>query len=203
MKRLAEVKEDDIDYHDRYWERQITIFPNGSFQILRLQQLLKHVKNGDKVVDLGAGISGSVEYAKEAGLPGVDVDTVEMHCLDESVVAKRHVDSKNLGIIYEIGDALNTPYPDNFFDVVTAGELIEHMEDPQALVNEMARICKPGGWLSISTVNPQCPNAIKQGKYIGHLWEFEPQDLLDIFNKVGKAEYYLSTDYHIIQCEVR
>ena len=37
------------------------------------------------------------------------------------------------------------PYQDNTFDIVTATEVIEHLEDFRAILREMYRVLKPGG----------------------------------------------------------
>src|SRR5205814_218235 len=37
------------------------------------------------------------------------------------------------------------PFPDERFDVVVAGELIEHLRDPDRLVAEARRVLRPGG----------------------------------------------------------
>jgi SAM-dependent methyltransferase len=38
-------------------------------------------------------------------------------------------------------------------DVAVAIEIIEHLENPRALVRELVRIVRPGGWVAISTPN--------------------------------------------------
>jgi SAM-dependent methyltransferase len=43
--------------------------------------------------------------------------------------------------------------PDASFDVVVAGELLEHLRDPQALVLEIRRVLRPGGTLVASVPN--------------------------------------------------
>jgi SAM-dependent methyltransferase len=45
------------------------------------------------------------------------------------------------------------PYNDSFFDCVVAGEIIEHVYDPDALVAEMRRVLRPGGVLILTTPN--------------------------------------------------
>ena len=45
------------------------------------------------------------------------------------------------------------PFDDGAFDAVTCLEGIEHMLDPFALVAELARVCRPGGTVVISTPN--------------------------------------------------
>jgi 2-polyprenyl-3-methyl-5-hydroxy-6-metoxy-1,4-benzoquinol methylase len=50
-------------------------------------------------------------------------------------------------------DLSQMPYADNFFDLVAAGEIIEHIFDTDFFLEEIGRILKPGGKLLISTPN--------------------------------------------------
>ena len=45
------------------------------------------------------------------------------------------------------------PYADASFDVVTATEVIEHLEDFRRIVREIQRVLKPGGVRVLSTPN--------------------------------------------------
>ena len=45
------------------------------------------------------------------------------------------------------------PMDDASFDGVLALEIIEHLEAPRAFVRELARVCKPGGTVVVSTPN--------------------------------------------------
>lgn len=44
-------------------------------------------------------------------------------------------------------------YKDNFFDVVIAGEVLEHLYDTDYFIHELYRIIKPGGFLLLTTPN--------------------------------------------------
>ena len=46
-----------------------------------------------------------------------------------------------------------TRLPDGWADVVTALEVIEHLENPRAFCRELARVAKPGGWVVVTTPN--------------------------------------------------
>lgn len=48
------------------------------------------------------------------------------------------------------------PAADGEFDLVVAGEVIEHVPDPDALLAEIRRVLAPGGTLVISTPNLVC-----------------------------------------------
>ncbi len=46
--------------------------------------------------------------------------------------------------LYQL-DALNTPFADEQYDVVGLFDVIEHIDDDEAVLKEAYRICKPGG----------------------------------------------------------
>jgi 2-polyprenyl-3-methyl-5-hydroxy-6-metoxy-1,4-benzoquinol methylase len=50
-------------------------------------------------------------------------------------------------------DCLPTPITQEFADAVVAVETIEHLENPRALMREMVRLCRPGGWVIVTTPN--------------------------------------------------
>ena len=63
------------------------------------------------------------------------------------------------------------PYPDEAFDTVLCGELLEHLrEDPMGMMSEINRILKPGGHLVLTTPNIaswRAISAIVQGYHPG------------------------------------
>lgn len=50
-------------------------------------------------------------------------------------------------------DSGRVPLADGVADVVVAVETIEHLENPRAFARELTRLCKPGGWIVITTPN--------------------------------------------------
>lgn len=57
------------------------------------------------------------------------------------------------------------PYPDATFDLVTATEVIEHLEDFRQVVREIHRVLKPGGVCILST-----PNILNLNSRLRFLW---------------------------------
>ena len=45
------------------------------------------------------------------------------------------------------------PFASDTFATVVAAEVIEHVFDTEAVVRELARVLKPGGWLALTTPN--------------------------------------------------
>lgn len=54
---------------------------------------------------------------------------------------------------YKQGTAEKIPFEDDFFDTAVAGELVEHLEEPELFFREMNRVLKSGGQLIVTTPN--------------------------------------------------
>ena len=59
-------------------------------------------------------------------------------------------DRKSYGTIDYACDATAIPVPDNHFDVVLCTEVLEHVPEPIKVVQEIARVLKPGGKLLLT-----------------------------------------------------
>ena len=69
-------------------------------------------------------------------------------------------------------DASNMPIDDGSYDLVLCTEVLEHCEDPQAIVNECRRVLKPGGMLIVTV-----PAIFPQHGYPADNWRFMPDGL--------------------------
>lgn len=70
---------------------------------------------------------------------------------------------------YFFDDKTSLPFKDNFFDLVVAGEIIEHIFDTDFFLEEIHRILKPEGKLLIST-----PNVASLGRRLLLLFGINP-----------------------------
>ena len=102
---------------------------------------------GAYTLDLGCGPAGALELlSQRVGSTGrvVGVDVHPAHAaLARKMVVERRLD--NVEVIE--GDARCTGLPSAAFDVVHARLLLVNIPDPEAVVAEMARLVKPGGWV--------------------------------------------------------
>lgn len=74
--------------------------------------------------------------------------TITVGC-DRDPYLSKHSSIKNLVIC----DAAALPFRDRTFNLVTAAMVFEHLEDPQAVFREVARISQPGGRFIAFTPN--------------------------------------------------
>jgi 2-polyprenyl-3-methyl-5-hydroxy-6-metoxy-1,4-benzoquinol methylase len=116
---------------------------------------------GRRVLDLGCR-DGSLTRAYASGneIVGVDADR-------EALAA-----AAKLGIETHWAD-LDEPlaFDEASFDVVVAGELLEHLRDPGRLVGDVRRVLRPGGTFVASV-----PNAYRLKNRVRFLLGREPED---------------------------
>jgi SAM-dependent methyltransferase len=98
---------------------------------------------GQRVLDLGCRTGAvSRHFLPGNTVVGLDVDRTAL---------KR---AATLGLETVVGNAEDElPFPAASFDVVVAGELLEHLRDPEAVVAEAVRVLRPGGVFTGSVPN--------------------------------------------------
>ena len=61
---------------------------------------------------------------------------------------------RRFGLDVHLGYLEDAHFPDQYFDVITFWDVIEHVPSPMLILQEVERILKPGGWLVLSMPNP-------------------------------------------------
>ena len=99
-------------------------------------------------VACGGGLLAEALSLKGGNLSGVDISDVAIH------TAQNHANKENIDINYILGEAENLlPEKNEYFDVVTCLEAIEHVPDPNQLVKTCSDLCKKNGDIFFSTIN--------------------------------------------------
>ena len=115
-----------------------------ALHVVRYEFALPHCA-GKEVLDAacGAGYGSALLASRARRVVGVDVS-------DEAVAyARARYSAEN--VEFATADVTALPFPDAAFDVVVSFETVEHVEDPNAFLAEVARVLRPDGVLVVST----------------------------------------------------
>jgi ubiquinone/menaquinone biosynthesis C-methylase UbiE len=163
---------------------------------------LTDVPQEDRVLEIGCGAGNILEKAPQGKLFGVDISLFIL------TKAKQKLNKK---VRLSQADAQNLPFKDQVFTRVVCSEVLEHLLDPLAALNEAARILGNQGVAIISVPNESMINRIKsilvrlglfkwlfhrKGDYQEmpermedewHLHAFKLKEWLDLFKKLFKV----------------
>jgi ubiquinone/menaquinone biosynthesis C-methylase UbiE len=133
---------------ERWRERRLNQEQYQAERIAMLDEAVGGLK-GLRLLDLGAGMGG---FAVAAALAGAQVTACEYnpaYCRIVELRAARH--GLRLPVFNAAGERL--PFPDHSFDAATAWDVLEHVQDPRAVLAELARVLRPGGHALITAIN--------------------------------------------------
>jgi phosphatidylethanolamine/phosphatidyl-N-methylethanolamine N-methyltransferase len=99
-------------------------------------------KLGGDVLEVGVGTGLALPYyGKNVTVTGIDYSAEMLEKAREKVSEKGLTQVRSLLRM----DARSLDFPDNHFDAVAAMHIVSVVPDPERVVAEMARVCKPGG----------------------------------------------------------
>ena len=177
-KLLQETRKfDGIKYGSRVWEAT------------------KVLKQGENFLDIGCGTGTLLYEAKRyySNVYGLDLAMSEALKNQNGQFKLLEVDVDKTGL----------PFTDDFFDTISALDVIEHVFDPLFLLEETYRVLKKSGEVIYSTPNVRALRhlfaLICKGRFPktsnerigydgGHLHYFTHSDLKEMFKKTGFKE---------------
>ncbi len=100
-------------------------------------------------LDVGCGGGILSEELARAGMAVTGVDP-----MPESIeAARRHAAAAGLAIDYRVGAGEALPFGDASLDVVLCCDVLEHVEAVEPVLEEIARVLRPGGVFLFDTIN--------------------------------------------------
>lgn len=132
----------------QWWDKEGPLKTLHDINPARLEFILGYQELAKKrVLDLGCGggILSEAMAANRAEVTGLDVEE------DALAAAQEHAKKNRLAINY-----LCCPVEEfdaKPFEIIACMEMLEHVKDPQLVINHCARLLKPGGYLFMSTIN--------------------------------------------------
>ena len=108
------------------------------------------VRPGERALDLATGTGWTARRLAQKGAKVTALD------IGEGVVeaAKRLAQRANLDIEFAVGDAEGTDLPSGALDVTASTCGVMFASRPEAVAKELARLCRPGGRIGLTTWPP-------------------------------------------------
>ncbi|MEO7065581.1 MAG: bifunctional 2-polyprenyl-6-hydroxyphenol methylase/3-demethylubiquinol 3-O-methyltransferase UbiG [Rhodanobacter sp.] len=168
------VSADEIAHFDqlaaRWWDSDGESRPLHDLNPVRAAYIAARIDlRGARVADVGCGGGLLSEALARSGAEVTGIDLAPK-VID---VARLHLHESNLQVDYRVQSSaqLAAAEPASF-DAVCCMEMIEHVPDPAALVNDLAALVKPDGMLVMSTLNrtpAAFAAAIVGAEYLTHM----------------------------------
>ena len=116
------------------------------FERGRRAAILAADRVGGRILEVGVGTGISLpDYSRNSRLYGVDISGAMLGKARERVIELGLNNVEGL----EVMDAEHLKFPDASFDVVVAQYVITAVPDPEAALDEFARVLRPGGEIVI------------------------------------------------------
>lgn len=148
-------------YTYQYTENYRLVLPKLYGRFIKHVSLIEKYKNEGRLLDVGCGTGYFLKFIKD-NYKKWSVFGVEPNWL------LRRVASRNTNEKIKKGILSNIPFVDNYFDVITCYDVLEHSIELKKNILELQRVLKPTGLLLI-----QAPNYKSFMPYItGEKWDW-------------------------------
>ncbi len=138
-----------------WWDETGPMAPLHRMNPVRLTYIKERLNNhfgrldGLKILDIGCGGGLVTEPLARLGANVTGIDGAG----DLIRVARDHAAAQGLGMDYVHGLTGDLVKKKKTYDAVLALEVIEHVDDAEAFVSDIAKLLKPGGLAVFSTLN--------------------------------------------------
>lgn len=172
---------------DFYSQNRATDIPDIGSSYSHLIKILKTF-GMKKFLDVGCGdgsFAGAVRGACHCEVSGVEITSQSVQEAKE-----RGIDAYVIDL-----DRSDLPFPDQSFDCVFCGYIIEHLYSPDHMMEEARRVLKPGGKIIVTTANlaswfnrlsllfgyQPIFSDVSLKYSFGHLWKLAPMGHLRLY----------------------
>ena len=196
-----------FDYETKVWGGETLRVNPFHFRASRLYFTLTELKKAKgKLLDIGCG-AGDFPEAFSFYRPDLKIFAIDISKKAIALAQKR-----NLNIEFKVASAESIPYKNNYFDIVTCFDVVEHVKSPEEVLKEIARVTKKGGIFQ-TFIPVEDSWALPEGFLIkigwkakeiygGHPHHYSSEYVLKILKDAGfrikKVRYGEHFTYHII-----
>lgn len=183
--------EDDIvnTFYEEYFNNKYSEFIHNYQSDFRtivfehyFEKICKYSNKSGNFIDIGCADGMFMKLAKEHGFSAYGIDVA-------SVITK----AKEFGVVMN-GDVLDClkNFDDNFFDIVTIVDAIEHFRSPNDVIELVSKKLKKGGIVFIETPNFDADN--KPDRMSRHFHLFNKTSIKFLLEKNGLAVEEISQE---------
>lgn len=180
-------------------ERQYLLAENLRPSSIRAFRQIGALPQGAKILDIACGL-GETTRLLAAHFPGAQITGLDR---DAALInaAKNITAPADCDIAFITGDAEQLPFEDNSFDFVFSRYLLMHVPDVMAILQEMKRVCKPGGIVYAQEPDINASNSYPTSWAYDKLREFFCALFVD--GLVGRKlpAYFRQLGLHNLQCQ--
>ncbi len=189
-----------MEEYNHIWGQETINLRNKDLASLKLQRCMKslHTKEG-RALEIGCGagtfIRSLKSYIPSLNCYGGDIDE------DSIKLAETYDDN----VLYAVFNGEKLPYKDGVFDVILLFDIIEHVENPYKLLDEIMRVSKQGSTVHIYVPCEKEPFTIHwllwkirlghdlKKKHAGHIQRFSQKEFINKIKEktfeIKKIEY--------------
>lgn len=150
---------------------------------------IKKLRNRGRLLDVGCAFGSLIKEAKKQGFDSKGID-ISRYAIDQ---CKKNDLNAETGAITDLKER-------NYYDIVTAFEVVEHERDPLLTVKTAYQLLKPNGLLVVSVPDSNSWSSKIMGKYwFGyrhkeHLFHFTKDSLDRLFRSSGFKDIVIKRD---------
>jgi phosphatidylethanolamine/phosphatidyl-N-methylethanolamine N-methyltransferase len=138
----AELDKDTIAKAYARWAPVYDLVFGAVFERGRQAAIIAAERIGGRILEVGVGTGISLpDYARTSRIVGVDLSEPMLRKAQERVAEFGLSNVEALSVM----DAERLAFPDDSFDVVVAQYVVTTVPNPEATLDEFARVLKPGG----------------------------------------------------------
>jgi len=150
--------------------------------------VVKTMCSKKRVLDIACGEGYGSNLMRQWGAASVDGLDINVGAIEN---AKKNFSTENVS--FQVANAENLPFPDQFFDIAVSFETIEHLDNPVLFLQELKRVVKDSGVIVISCPNDpyyfgngEVGNPYHKRKYT--FWDFKEM----VEGYLGSGQYQLA-----------
>lgn len=180
---------------EQWWETDGEFKTLHQINPVRLDYIARHIPlNNSEVLDIGCGGGILSEAMAKQGADVTAIDASE----ENIAIASTHAAKNQLEINYQISLAEAFAEKNEAkFDLITCMELLEHVPEPDSIIQACSKMIKPGGHVMFSTINRNIKAymlAVLTGEYLLQLLPkgthqygkfIRPSELINCCNEHG------------------